>query len=476
MSTSRSHNVYLLSCLWGARRKNSPMPVKTRNTTHKRLRILSDAEIEALYGRPHFAPEEQPEYFTLSPTESATLEQFHSIKSRIYCILQLGYFKARQMFFVFRPDDVADDLRYIQAHYFPTAPSPDEPMTKVTRLKQQHVILALCHYRLCTAEDRQHLATRAQQAAMVDTKPIYIFRELLHHLTAQRLVAPGYSFLQDLVSKALRAEQHRLITLIGQQLTPTDTQALQPLLDDTDGHYGITRLKREPKDFSWREMRQEIERSAQLQPLYTLATRLLPQLHLSNESIQYYASLVMYYSVFRLHQLDERLVQVYVLCFVVHRYQRLHDHLLTSLIHYVRRYTDEAKEVAQERVYTAHLEGTAALDKAGQVLKLFTDDRIAADTPFHAVQSQAFQILERPQLDFIADHLVTHARFDETAFQWEHIDTLAPQFKRHLRPLVLAVEFSATSAHAPLLAAIQFLRTALPKGQALSQNPADAFP
>ena len=66
------------------------------NTTQKRLRILGDDEIEAVYRRPRFTHEERLEYFSLSPTEKAALEQLHSIKSRIYFILQLGYFKARQ--------------------------------------------------------------------------------------------------------------------------------------------------------------------------------------------------------------------------------------------------------------------------------------------------------------------------------------------------------------------------------------------
>ena len=74
------------------------MKVQARHTRQKRLHTLSDDEIEALYGRPRFTPEERLEYFTLSPVEKAALEPFHSIKSRIYYNLQLGYFKARQMF------------------------------------------------------------------------------------------------------------------------------------------------------------------------------------------------------------------------------------------------------------------------------------------------------------------------------------------------------------------------------------------
>jgi hypothetical protein len=38
---------------------------------------------------------------------------------------------------------------------------------------------------------------------------------------------------------------------------------------------------------------------------------------ISPESVKYYASLVNFYSVFRLQQLDEKLVFIYLLCFVL---------------------------------------------------------------------------------------------------------------------------------------------------------------
>jgi hypothetical protein len=109
-------------------------------------------------------------------------------------------------------------------------------------------------------------------------------------------------------------------------------------------------------------------------------------------------------------------------------------------------------------------------------LKLFTDDRIAAQTPCQEVQAQAFQILARPALDVVADHIATNARFDENALQWAHVDTLAPRFKRHLRPIVLAIDFAAASARNALIDAFRFLKTTFQKGRPLSQYPAEALP
>jgi TnpA family transposase len=452
------------------------MPDQATNTTQKRLRILEEDEIEALYERPHFTDEERLKYFGLSPTEKATLDQFHSIKSRIYFILQLGYFKSHHMFFVFDLPDVEEDAQYIQRQYFPDVQLDNLDITKVTRLRQQGVLLRLCNYRSCDAAQRQALAAKARQAATVSAKPIDVFRELMHYLAAQRVVVPGYTFMQDTVSQALTHEQERLATIASQYLGPSDVANLHRLLEDAPGLYAITQLKREPRDFSASEIKREIQRGAQLSALYHLASKLLPVLKISNESIKYYASLVTYYSVFRLKQLEERTVRIYLLCFVYHRYQRLHDHLINSLIAHVRQYTDSAKEVAKDQVYEHRDESHENLQKAGQVLKLFTAADIAAHVPFHEVQAQAFTILEREKLDFIADHMTKHAQVDETAFQWNHVDTLAPQFKRHLRPILLTVNWAASSGHAPLLEAVHFLQDAVRKGRPLGHYSPAALP
>ena len=203
---------------------------------------------------------------------------------------------------------------------------------------------------------------------------------------------------------------------------------------------------------------------------------MLPKLEISNESIKYYGSLVGYYSVYKLKRLKEWMVYVYLLCFAYHRYQRLHDNLINCLLHNVRRYVNEIKGAARERVYEYQSENNQNLQKAGQVLKLFTDGRIAEETPFQEVQAKAFGILERQKLDLIADQMATKARFDETVFQWEHVDKLAHQFKRHLRPILRTVNFTASLAGDPLIEAIHFLKTALGKGKPLGQYPPEALP
>jgi hypothetical protein len=213
------------------------------------------------------------------------------------------------------------------------------------------------------------------------------------------------------------------------------------LLDNPIGLYELTQLKREPKDFSEKEMLAEIRKRAQMHPLYAMAERLLPTLEISNESIKYYASLVRYYTVFRLNRLDANLVDIYLLCFVHHRYQKLHDNLINYFIYLVRHYQEGAKQAAKDKVYAYRLAYNRNLKKAGQVLRLFTGEQVDPKMPFGTVQNQAFAILERRLLAQVAEALVGKLTFDEKAFQWEHLDEISRQFKRRLRILLCTIEF-----------------------------------
>src|SRR4051812_24584852 len=100
-----------------------PKPLPPSSPTprpQKRLHILGAEELDALYGLPRFTPEERQEYFALSPTDLAALAPLHSLKSRLYGILQLGYFRARHQCFVFGLPEVEEDARSLEALYFPT--------------------------------------------------------------------------------------------------------------------------------------------------------------------------------------------------------------------------------------------------------------------------------------------------------------------------------------------------------------------
>ena len=118
-----------------------------------RLTILTEKELQAVYGLPQFTDEERSLYFALAPLEKQQLEQLRNLTAAVYFILQLGYFKAKKQFFVFGLAEVFDDVGYILHRYFPTvAKLPTVTISKPTRLAQQAEILRLFDYQLCSQE------------------------------------------------------------------------------------------------------------------------------------------------------------------------------------------------------------------------------------------------------------------------------------------------------------------------------------
>ena len=68
------------------------------------------------------------------------------------------------------------------------------------------------------------------------------------------------------------------------------------------------------------------------------------------------------------------------------------------------------------------------------------------------------------------------SKYDENTYQWEHIDTLSRQFKRHLRPILLMVDFAASSINDPLIKVIDFLKLAFINNKPLGQYSSETLP
>ena len=191
-------------------------------------------------------------------------------------------------------DEVREDVCFIQACYFPGHPPIVWVVSKATRLKHQQLILSLFNYRHCHAEERQALSLKARQAATVSSRPISICRELIRHLQQQRIVLPGYRFLQETLSQVLADEQSRLAQIVREHLGEPDIEAFKQMLANTQGLYEITQLKQEPRNFKEGEIKRELRRGQKLEPIYRLAQGLLPRLGISRESVKYYVFLPSY--------------------------------------------------------------------------------------------------------------------------------------------------------------------------------------
>jgi len=442
-----------------------------------RIKLLEDQEIDELYGLPQFGPEEQAHYFALTQEERDIANSHRAIENRVLFILQVGYFKAKTMFFSFEFNDVRDDVRYIMRQYYSLSGNANltEPVLRQTRHAQQQKILALYGYHTCNAVERTGLVEKACYIVKISAKPIYMFQALIHYLDAERIVVPGYSFLQDIVSQALATERQRITEIIEDSIDEKTRKALDDLYVSRNGIYGITALKHEPRDFSLKEMKAEIARCRSLMVLYQTTKDLLPTLGISNDSVVYYAALVDYYTVQKLQQLPTGMVYLYLLCFTLHRYNTLKDNLINAMIFHVRRVIDTAKAATKEKILDHQLENKESIRHLSQILGLFLDESIADDVTFSEVKQRAFAILERDKFRQVSQYLKNES-FEDGVFEWEFIAAFAPMFKQHLRPLLMQISFAGHRNNDALIEAIVFLKASFDKGKSLSQYRFDQIP
>jgi hypothetical protein len=121
-----------------------------------------------------------------------------------------------------------------------------------------------------------------------------------------------------MVGRTVSGERLRITRLLGHALTPEVERQLEALLEADEGMYHISLLKHEPKDFSYGELRQEVERGKFFQPLFAFGQTFLASAGLSNESVKYYCSLVQFYTVYKLQRMAVPTVRLYLLCFASH--------------------------------------------------------------------------------------------------------------------------------------------------------------
>ncbi|MBF0300571.1 MAG: DUF4158 domain-containing protein [Oligoflexia bacterium] len=263
-----------------------------------RLNILTSIEIEDLYSRPQLTEEERALFFELDQEEQKILVSNTSNATKVDAIIRLGYFKKKQQFFQFDLNEVEDDVKHILDRYF-TPATLDKSTTGIkAKINNQKWVLRMVGYKSFNQSKYiPILLNKAKKLCHLSTDPIFIFRELLAIVAPLKIIRPGYSTFQKIISHALMSEQKRISKILQEHLSSQERSQLFKLLSQEENIYTITLLKQQPKNFKSTAIRQEIEYYEQYHKLHQIAKRLLPLLEVSKKGVEYYASLVLTFLV-----------------------------------------------------------------------------------------------------------------------------------------------------------------------------------
>ena len=439
-----------------------------------RLTILSSEEMDELFGAPRFNDKDRDLYFELNNQELEAAQARRGAAG-VYLVLLLGYFRAKHQFFDVTSGVAQEDINYIVGRYFPdvrerllTVPS------RPTLQSLQDEILELTGYRRWIGM-REVLIARLREIVTRSTQPRYLLRDAVQFLDRERIVRPAYSNLQDLVGEVMTYESDRLTALLKQTLTSEVQQLLEGLLTSEGWAYRITQLKRDLKDFTYKALREEVERRRIFGPPHDFATVFLKTAEISADSSKFYSTLVKYYKIHQLQRIPALEAQLYLLCFAYHRYRQINDHLIEAFVVRVEAYRRQAKLASEEAMRQTLEEGSKNLHAAGEVLSLFVDTSVSDEAYFADVRTQAYALLPKDRIPIVADYLRDIA-FDKSAFQWKFLGELSHTFKKNLRHIFVELEFAGRIEEEPLMEAVTFLQDNIRAGRTPRQIDPALFP
>ena len=436
----------------------------------ERLTVLSDAEQEALYGLPDFDDAQRLDYLALSDAELTLATSRPGLHAQVYCILQIGYFKAKHAFFRFDWSEAEDNGAFVLSRYFHGEVFEHKAITKHEHYAQRERIAELFGYRLWAADILPQLAQQAAHIARRDVTPGFVAAELIVWLNEHKILRPGYTTLQELVSEALSAERRRLGGLLSEVLDELAKAALGQLLVREDTLSQLAALRQDAKDFGWRQMVREREKRATLELLHTIAKTLLPKLGISQQNVRYYASLANFYTIHDLRNLKPDQTHLYLLCYAWLRYRQLTDNLVDAMAYHMKRPEDESRAGAKQSFVNEQVRRQQETPRVGRLLLLYVDDTVADATPFGNVRQRAYKILPKDALQLIGQRMSVKPA-SKLALHWQAVDGLAERMRRHLRPLYVAFDFAGTDPESPWLAALAWTKSVFAKQQRLSQRP-----
>ena len=447
------------------------------NTKNKmaRLTILNNTEYNALYQLPEFTIEDRLENFSLGREDYEILESLDDISLKISYILQLGYFKAKQYFFTFTFQKAREDIWFIINSYYPGENFPKKQISGRQQRKIHNIIREKYNINKNSARFLDKLKNTGRLLATHDVNPKFILEGLLSVSQQDNVVRPAYSTLQDIVSNALKGERNRLSNLIVNLLDKTTRDQLDMLLEKEETLYNLTSLKKDPKDFSTREISKEVEKHEILKDLYLKSLYIMSRLKISEHNACFYADLVEYYPPARLKaNVKRNLRRLYLICFVYTRYKKINDNLILCFIYKTNKYISEADKYQGKEIYGEKLRFNQSQAKAGRILNLFVDDKIPDDN----LRSNAFNIVSRDKFKEFARR-ISKPRFDKNYYIWEFHQINAECTKRNIKPIFVNVDFACKDP--ALQKAVTFLKDILNTGKdhkklSFKELPIEFFP
>lgn len=343
-------------------------------STH--IKILNRKDINSFDSPPKFHGEERKRFFYLPKAASQLVESFRTPANKVGFVLQYGYFRASNKFYIaqrFHENDVifvANKLQLTPAIDF-------KKYTKATFARHQEHILEQFGFHKFDGSSKSALMEEAHSLCSKQIKPRLMFLSLVDFLRDNKIEIPKYNTFAEIITNALRNFEKVLIASIENNLSVDEKELLNGLLefgieyqdgekqDSEIKRYKITLLKKSNQSTKPSKIKENIRDLHSLESLFQEINPVIKRVNLSSELIQYYAQTVIKSQVFQTSRREDR-KYLFLIAFVVHQYYRLNDVLVEVLMQSVQNKFNAIEREHRENFYNQRKERRRILSAFSQ--------------------------------------------------------------------------------------------------------------
>ncbi|MGI9057149.1 MAG: Tn3 family transposase [Ktedonobacteraceae bacterium] len=315
-------------------------------------------------------------------------------------------------------------------------------------------------------EDDPHLAEYLLDRALQRDDPAVLLEEAEDWLREEGILFPAESTISKIIAQVRPQAESQVFAALTSQLTPTQAQALEDLLQREQGKRGSTfawlkepAVKASPA--SIKALISKLETVRQLQ-LNTIDVS-----RLNRNRVRVLAHLGAKYHRDSLLRFSQQKRAALLVCYLQDLQQELLDRLLISfddLITGIFRRTESAEK-------THHATHGKALTRHIHTFRKVTKIVLDPEIPDAQVRPRIYEAVPQAQLQTVHDESGTKAR-PENGQAFDLLDHHYSFLRAFLPDLLMALTFTGTSAAKPIVAGISALKRMDAEGR--RKLPADA--
>lgn len=435
-----------------------------------RLRILSKNDFDKLYGTPNLKESNREFVFELDEIDTDHLNNLKDVNHKINYVLQAGYFKISNYFFNFSFQSVREDTKFIIEKFFPEAKFPAKSISKKAHYANRVFLVKKYSLLEYTPKFGLWLEKNLCKLAKHHIVPRFLFDTALDYCSKAKVIRPPYSVLQELISKVLSSEKNRVNNKLYRIMSKDLRYSLDSLLEKDDIFYKFTLVKRDQKDFTTGEIRNTVEKQKLLKSIYQSSLDVIRDLEISPQNVAHYAELAEQYTIYDLRSMKlKNMARLYLLCYVYHRFLKINDHLIASLVHKVRGYEFDADIYQRDMIYQAQMLDKDNREKTAKILHIYIDPKIVDEE----VRNEAFSIVPEKEFpSFIKT--VRNPNLKPDYYRWEYYKNHSHAIKQNIRMTFKALDFQTKSDE--LKVAIDFMRIHFNSNKSFSEYGFEEVP